>query len=649
MTRKFAWWGLSFLFGLILFAADWGESFMSFAIAAAASGVLLFVSVKKYRVYVLSVTVCVLLGLLFGKIYTLRFYDPIMSYDGKTVVLDGYITDFSYSGSDVCRITVKGRINGGSKTSVTYFAENDDFEYYQYVRVTGKVSAISDTIKFDSQSYNRPRGVFLQGDSTPEVEIKDGCRSRLMRSVMKFRDYASQIIRDNTGEREGAFLTAMLCGDKTDLDDVTKTMLYRSGIGHLFAVSGTHLAVIAMFFGFIINRLFSSKRIRFILIEAVIVVFIAFAGFSPSVMRAGIMMSAVQCSGIFRRRADTLNSLGICSAAMCAFNPYLVRNVSFSMSLAAAFAAGVVGPALDRSLTDKRFVRLSRSFISVTVVLFVTLPLAAVYFTEVSVISPVTNLFAIPLCTFSLMLVTAAVLTGGGAVSVFILKAAGVIAGFVIRLAERLSGLSFAAVPSRWFVIIIIFSAAAAAGIIYTIKYKRFRVYVIMTVLVYCGIYASVTFASFADKNIVYAAVFPGKRSCTAVVYQGSEAFVIDLKSKGDYAQTVQRFASYYGIKRIAGVFIYSGVDYSKSIYDASLVPQAEAYYSESEISGSTEFSEGTSARLLDFTVTAVGEGYAVSVYGNRLELFCDRISVNGKDYDLSEQDTQIMFSFGRK
>ena len=277
-----------------------------------------------------------------------------------------------------------------------------------------------------------------------------------MRSVMKFRDYASQIIRDNTGEREGAFLTAMLCGDKTDLDDVTKTMLYRSGIGHLFAVSGTHLAVIAMFFGFIINRLFSSKRIRFILIEAVIVVFIAFAGFSPSVMRAGIMMSAVQCSGIFRRRADTLNSLGICSAAMCAFNPYLVRNVSFSMSLAAAFAAGVVGPALDRSLTDKRFVRLSRSFVSVTVVLFVTLPLAAVYFTEVSVISPVTNLFAIPLCTFSLMLVTAAVLTGGGAVSVFILKAAGVIAGFVIRLAERLSGLSFAAVPSRWFVIIII-------------------------------------------------------------------------------------------------------------------------------------------------------------------------------------------------
>ena len=124
---------------------------------------------------------------------------------------------------------------------------------------------------------------------------------------------------------------------------------------------------------------------------------------------------------------------------------------------------------------------------------------------------------------------------------------------------------------------------------------------------------------------------------------------MIDLKSKGDYAQTVQRFASYYGIKRIAGVFIYSGVDYSKSIYDASLVPQAEAYYSESEISGSTEFSEGTSARLLDFTVTAVGEGYAVSVYGNRLELFCDRISVNGKDYDLSEQDTQIMFSFGRK
>lgn len=640
---------MSFLLGLILFAADWGKSFLPFTIAAAASGVLLYISVRKYRVYILSVTVCVLIGLVFGKIYTLRIYEPIMSYDGKNVVLDGYITDFSYTGSDVCRITVKGRINGGRKTSVTYFAENDDFDYYQYVTVTGRVSAISDTLKFDSQSYNRPRGVFLEGDSTPEVEIKEGCRSRFMRSVMKFRDHVSEFIRDNTGEREGAFLTAMLCGDKTELDDVTKTMLYRSGIGHLFAVSGTHLSVIAMFFGIIINRLFSSKRIRFLLIEAVIVVFIAFAGFSPSVIRAGIMMSAVQCSGIFRRRADTLNSLGICAAAMCAFNPYLVRSASFSMSLAAAFAAGAVGPALNRSLNVRRFAGLPRAFVSVTVVLFVTLPLAAVYFTEVSVISPVTNLFAIPFCTLALTLVTAAVLTGGGAVSVCILKAAGAVAGFVIRLAQKLAGLSFAAVPSCRFAIIMIFSAAAAAGIVYAVVYKKFRVYAVTTLLVYCGIYASVTFASFADRNTVYAAVFPGKRSCAAVVYQNSQAFVIDLNSKGEYASAVQRFASYNGIKRIAGVFIESGVDYSKSVYELSLVPQAEAYYSDSGISGSSAFPAGTSADLLNFTVTEADGGYAVSAYGNVLELFEDKIIINGNEYETAGQDSQILFSFGGK
>ncbi len=648
MTRKFAWWGLSYLLGLVLFAADWGESFVIFSLAAVVAGVLLFVTFGKYRVYVLSVTLCLLLGLLSGKLYTMWVYETVMSYDGQTVVLDGYITDFSYTGSDVCRITVKGSINGEQKTSVTYFAQNDNFDYYQYVRVTGKVSAISDNLKFDAESYNRPRGVFLQGDSTPQVEILGGCHSNFMRLVLNFRDYASQLIRDNTGEKEGAFLTAMLCGDKTDMDDVTKTMLYRSGIGHLFAVSGTHLAVIAMFFGFIINRLVSSKRLRFLLIEGAILIFIAFAGFAPSVVRSGIMMSAVQCSSLFGRKADTMNSLGICSAAMCVLNPYLVRNVSFSMSLAAAFAIGVVAPALNRTFSGRRFAWLLRSFVSVTVVIFVTLPLAAAYFTEVSVISPVTNLFAIPLCTVSLVMVMIGVLTGGGVISAVILKAAGVISGVVIRLAEILSGLSFAAVPTCWFWIIMICFVFATAGIIYSVKSGKFRVYVVMTGLVYCGIYAAVIFASYASKDVVHAAVFPGKGSCTAVIYQDGDAFVIDLKSKGEYVATVQNFGAYYGIERIAAAFIYSGADYTQSVYDASLLPKPEAYYSQSETAQSGLIPLETSASLHSFTVTATEEGYILSAYGNSLELYDDTLKINGREYDLSHYESQMMiFSFG--
>ena len=649
MTRKFAWWGLSFLLGLLLFSADWGKSFAPFAISVPAAGVILFTALKKYRVYVLSAAVCILVGLFAGKIYTVLYYEPIISYDQKTVSVEGYITDFQYTGGDSCRITVKGRINGGKKTSITYFAADDNYEYYQNVRVTGKVKVISDTVSFDSLSYNRPRGVFLEGDAVPEVEFTGGCKSCFMRSIMKFRDYVSQSIRNSTGEREGAFLTAMLCGDKTNLDDLTKTMLYRSGIGHLFAVSGTHLSVITMFFSVIINRLVSSKRIRFILTESVILVFIAFAGFSPSVLRAGIMMSAVYCSGVFRRRADTLNSLGICSAVMCAVEPYLVRNASFVMSLTAAFAVGMVGPALCKTVSVKRFSRAVYSFISVTAVLFVTMPLAAAFFTEVSVIAPITNLIAVPLCTIALILVTAGALLGGGVVSVFLFKAAGLITGIVIKLASGLSALRFAAVPSCRFAVILIFSAAAAAGIIYSVKYRKFRVYAIMTVLVYCGIYASVTFAEFAGRRTVHAAVFPGKGSCTVVIYQGSEAVVIDLRSKASYSQAVQRFISYNGIDRVAGIFISSGVDYSKSVYESSLVPSPEDYYSDSGISESLIMDSGAKAEFLDFSVGSTESGYIVAAYGNRLELYYDHISVNGILYDLSDQTSTVTFSFGSK
>ena len=277
------------------------------------------------------------------------------------------------------------------------------------------------------------------------------------------------------------------------------------------------------------------------------------------------------------------------------------------------------------------------------------MPLAAAFFTEVSVIAPITNLIAVPLCTIALILVTAGALLGGGVVSVFLFKAAGLITGIVIKLASGLSALRFAAVPSCRFAVILIFSAAAAAGIIYSVKYRKFRVYAIMTVLVYCGIYASVTFAEFAGRRTVHAAVFPGKGSCTVVIYQGSEAVVIDLRSKASYSQAVQRFISYNGIDRVAGIFISSGVDYSKSVYESSLVPSPEDYYSDSGISESLIMDSGAKAEFLDFSVGSTESGYIVAAYGNRLELYYDHISVNGILYDLSDQTSTVTFSFGSK
>lgn len=630
MTRKFAWWGLSFLTGLVLFCADMGESLLIFAAAVIAAAALVFAALKKYRVYVLSVVVCVLLGLFCGKIYTCFNFEKAADLDGKNVTLDGYITDFSYIGSDSCRVTVKGKIDGVS-AKISYFADHDDFQYYEKVKVTGKVKLIEDTLDFQSAQYYYPKRVFLQGGSDVVITKTGCCENSFMRAVLEYRDYTAQCLTSALEKEQSGFLKALLCGDKSDVDSVTKTTLYRSGIGHMFAVSGTHLTAVAMFASLIFGAVFKSLRVRFALTEAVILAFIAFAGFSPSVVRAGIMLSAVYCSNVFRRRADCLNSLGICCVVMGALNPYVVKDPAFILSFAAAFAVGVVYPKLAE-LTDKTALR----FVVMTVViLFVTMPFATAFFSETSIISPVSNLIMMPLCTLALVICFTAMLFGGTcAVSQALFRLSGMLSSAVIKCADFFSDFEFAAIPARYMYILIAFAAFAWLGIFLAVRSGRLRVFIISAAAVYAGLFCSVAFVRMADRDRLHIIILPQDKSCAAVVYQNGSAEILDINSKGSAYYPLQRALSSRGVTRLNAVMIKSGYYYSANIYKNEIFPESAGFFSESD--GENAFS---SAEFGSAVIESSGDGYTVSYDGQSVYIGEDNFAAGENVYDMTDQD----------
>ena len=176
---------------------------------------------------------------------------------------------------------------------------------------TVKVSRIKDSINFKSEQYDRPKGVFLQGSTAENIEVT-GSGNTILRSIMHYRDKMFMLINDIIGGDEGGFAAAMLCGDKTELSKQTKLTVYRSGIGHIFSVSGTHVVIISAMIGWLMQKLSKDKRVIFAVQTVAMWAFAVFAGFSVSVVRAAVMLTLVTAAPLLYRRPDPANTLCLC-------------------------------------------------------------------------------------------------------------------------------------------------------------------------------------------------------------------------------------------------------------------------------------------------------------------------------------------------
>ena len=320
MVRKSCYIGFSYFTGLFLCTIGWGRNNAVFALASACVAITAFALFKRYRKHIALCFVSFLIAVGVNTAYTHIFYDKLTALDGKTVTVKGEITDISYIGSDTCRLSVNGTV-GGVKGRLTFYADDIEYDYYDNIVATVKVSRIKDSINFKSEQYDRPKGVFLQGSTAENIEVT-GSGNTILRSIMHYRDKMFMLINDIIGGDEGGFAAAMLCGDKTELSKQTKLTVYRSGIGHIFSVSGTHVVIISAMIGWLMQKLSKDKRVIFAVQTVAMWAFAVFAGFSVSVVRAAVMLTLVTAAPLLYRRPDPANTLCLCAVVILTLSPY---------------------------------------------------------------------------------------------------------------------------------------------------------------------------------------------------------------------------------------------------------------------------------------------------------------------------------------
>jgi competence protein ComEC len=277
--------------------------------------------------------------------------------------------------------------------------------------------------------------------------------------------------------QEAAVVRGMVLGDRSLIPEDLDEAFQRSGITHVLAISGQHVAILAAVIYFALRTLAVPTRPRVGVTLVLIWLYILVAGAPPSAIRAGVVATFVLAAQLLGRQVSPLHFMTTMLAAVLAYNPPLVYSTGFQLSVAAVFGILLHRKPL-KSLVDLTLLRPFRKpprglsdLISVSLAAQIaTSPIVAATFDEVSVVGVLTNLVAVPLSGPILTLGLLGSLAGN--VAPFLAYPLNACNGFLVTILEAVarfaSSFPFATVttPEVTPLLVVLFYAGCAPAVV---------------------------------------------------------------------------------------------------------------------------------------------------------------------------------------
>ena len=294
------------------------------------------------------------------------------------------------------------------------------------LRLTSRIRIINNFKNpggFDYQRYMAFKGVrttaYVRGDRL--VVTQPHAASDPLEYLNTARAAFSDLI-DSYGElKSQAVLKALIIGDRTQISPELRQSFNRAGVGHLLAISGLHIGIVAtvafVFFQALAVRVSlllwraETRKIAALLSLPPVIIYGVIAGFSPSTQRAVLMVAVFLLTFLFGKEQDSLNTLSLAALLILVVDPPSLFSISFQLSFAAVFAiiyglsrVHAQGVKQKPQMQESWLLRIKSKIISFFLVSFFaicgSLPLVAYYFNQVSLVGLAANFIVVPLIGF---------------------------------------------------------------------------------------------------------------------------------------------------------------------------------------------------------------------------------------------------------
>lgn len=545
MTRPFATIGFTMLFTLYLLNnSDNKAAKAVFIIALVAFCIFMIIkSTRKNGALPLAaatVAVCCVFS-----VFNVRLTEKkTLDYIDTMVKIFGVITDVPYSDNGRVYYTVKTeKINGFDNNQIIRISSAVDYnaEPLDFLEGSFKVYAIGSGDS-DMADYYKAKGCFL-GAYTYDydsVTITEKTGFHPYYYVLKARQTIVSTVNTVLPNEYGSLLLGLLLGIKSEINPKTLNAFSLIGSYHLLAVSGLHTTVWISFIYALLKVLNIKRKKRAVISILFTVFFMALTGFNPPVVRAGTLMIFSFLGMLFKRQADSYNSIGLAITALLILNPFSALSVSLWLSVFASVGIILLSHKLAEKFNTEKIHNKAIKYIgdfliqsvsvSVSAVLF-TLPVTLIFFDRVSLFAPVANLLLIWVSSLAMLVSGFAVLiflTGLKFVAMPLFFFAGFMAKFITKTAQFLSSLPSISISAKY-PLLIIFTAVlliTAAALLLKKNHNKTHLRVVAVTL-------AVLFAAFCafgmqteKRTLKFTVVSVGNGSCVVISKNNSAALI---------------------------------------------------------------------------------------------------------------------------
>ena len=343
LQRPLAIFAIAFYIFCAVFVRNPSVNYNIVLLITAAVAVVLFLSFLKFgraarAAFVLSFALCM------ASVFSFLIYEvrrsEVDSLVGERLII-AEVTDVQRVGDEWFSYLACAEISG--KDVCILFGHNSRMLEGEVFRCYADLAPLG-----EEAFGQRAMGAELQAQIKCEIEMLGASDRGVLGVFSDINHTLSSLFYARLGRDAGGFAASVLLGNRDNLPVPLYHALKGMGISHLIALSGLHLSIICSIAELFTRRL-GRKASRLIAIP-ISVFYMFVTGFSPSIVRSGVMLIVLSIIRLSKRRGDGITAVGITLMGVTLVSPYAACDLGFQLSAAATLGVYAAG----RFMNDPR-------------------------------------------------------------------------------------------------------------------------------------------------------------------------------------------------------------------------------------------------------------------------------------------------------
>lgn len=429
---------ISYLSGLNLSALPYSFSLIVLLVLSL-TAIYVYKTISKGELFLFTyIAILIILGIFsfqfrYYKIEENNISKLTASFKDKKVVLKGTIAEQPEVKDDKVRILIESdkvdeKFSEGLVLVTIYkytYKDNalSSLMYGDEISVEGKLEALPhrrNPGEFDYGEYLKLHDIsaVFTASGYEKVELlgHDEPSFYKARVLIPVKEYSIKVIDEMIGGDEGEYLKGLVLGERSNISKEMKDNFINAGVAHIIAVSGLNVAYVMLIVLGVLTFIPIKHKYKIIVTILFLLFYMNLTGNTSSIIRATIMASIFLLAQMIERKPNSYNIISFAALVILLIDPRQLFDAGFILSFSAILSIIVIYPRLEKIINsiswyrDLNTEKIHGKIIKGAVILFLgtlaaqlgTLPITAIMFRKISIVSLIANLFAIPLSNLTL-------------------------------------------------------------------------------------------------------------------------------------------------------------------------------------------------------------------------------------------------------